>query len=71
MSESDFRTDEAREEAETAAALDEQVQGRDPGPIDEEAMAAADGLTAPPEVGEHHREMDQIGANAKGEGRVP
>lgn len=71
MSESDFRTDDAREEAETSAALDEQVQGRDPGPIDEDAIKAADGLKAPAEVGEHHREMDKIGANAKGEGRVP
>jgi len=71
MTESDFRTDDAREEAETAASIDESVQGRDPGPIDEEAMAAADGLTAKPEVAEHHKEMDRIGANVQGEGQVP
>ncbi|HEV2888928.1 MAG TPA: hypothetical protein VGX28_00985 [Frankiaceae bacterium] len=71
MTESDFRTDDARDEAETSSAIDEAVQGRDPGPIDEEAMQAAEGLTAPPEVGEHHREMDQIGANVQGEGQVP
>ncbi|HEX8001987.1 MAG TPA: hypothetical protein VF519_04765 [Mycobacteriales bacterium] len=49
----------------------QQAQGRDPGPIDEDAVNKADGLEAPPEVGEHHREMDKIGANAKGEGRIP
>lgn len=71
MSESDFRTDEAREEAETAAAMDESVQGRDPGPIDEDAIERAEGFTASPEVAEHHQEMDRIGANVQGEGQVP
>lgn len=71
MTESDFRTNDAREEAETSAPIDEAVQGRDPGDIDEEAMAAAEGLTASPDVAAHHQEMDRIGADAKGEGRVP
>jgi hypothetical protein len=63
MTESDNRTDEL--------VQDQLAQGRDPGPIDEDAMKAADGLQASPEAAQHHQEMDKIGANAKGEGRVP
>lgn len=63
MTEPDTGTDEA-----VQAQL---AQGRDPGPIDEEAMAAADGLEPKPEVAQHHQEMDQIGANVQGEGQVP
>jgi hypothetical protein len=71
MSEADFRTDDARAEAEVAAAADERVDGRDPGRIDEDDMAAAEGLTAPPEVAESYREATERGANAQGEGRIP
>lgn len=39
--------------------------------IDEDAMAKADGLEPRPGVKEHYEEMTEIGANARGEGRVP
>lgn len=71
MSESDFRTDDARAEAEASATVDESVKGRDAGPIDKDAMAAADGLKPRPGVEKHYREMTETGANAKGEGRIP
>ena len=71
MSEADFRTDDDRAEAERSAAADEQVGIGDPGPIDDDAARAADGLTVPPEVAESYREATERGANAQGEGRVP
>jgi hypothetical protein len=71
MSEADFRTDDARAEAESSAAADEQVGIGDPGPIDDDDMRAADGLTAPPEVAESYRQATERGANAQGEGRIP
>jgi hypothetical protein len=71
VTESDFRSEDARAEAEESAGADESVQGRDAGPIDEEAMAAADGLTTPPGVKEHYQEMTEIGANLEGEGQIP
>lgn len=71
MTESDFRTDDARAEAQAAATQDEAVKGRDAGPVDEDAIKAADGLTTRPGVKEHYQEMTDIGANAKGEGRLP
>ena len=71
MSESDFRTEDARAEAEESATADEAVTGRDPGPIDEEAMAAADGLSVDPEVRENYQEAVERGANLEGEGRIP
>ncbi|HVF03528.1 MAG TPA: hypothetical protein VNA20_01690 [Frankiaceae bacterium] len=71
MSESDFRSDDARAEADQAAAADESVTGADPGPIDEEAMAAADGLTVDPDVRENYQEQMERSANLEGEGRIP
>jgi hypothetical protein len=71
MSSSDFRTEDARAEADLSATQDESVKGRDAGPIDEDAMKAADGLTTPPGVKEHYKEMTEIGANVPGEGQVP
>jgi len=44
---------------------------RDAGPIDEDAVKAAEGLTPRPGVKEHYQEMTEKGANAKGEGRLP
>lgn len=59
-----------------AAALDltqtgEEVAGRDGGPVDEEDMAAADELSADPEVAENYEEMIEKGAATRGEGRLP
>lgn len=71
MTESDFRDEGAQDEAQTAADRDESVTGPDAGPIDEEAMSRADGLTAAPEVAEHYQEMTEKGVNAEGEGRIP
>ncbi|HEU0130392.1 MAG TPA: hypothetical protein VFQ85_05300 [Mycobacteriales bacterium] len=71
MTESDFRTDDARDEAERAAAADEAVTGGDAGDIDREAMERAEGLTVDPEVAENYREATERGANVQGEGAVP
>lgn len=71
MSQPDFRDPGARREAERAADRDEAVTGADAGPVDDvEGMAAADGLTASPEVAEHYREMTEKGANIAGEGQI-
>ena len=72
MAQSDFRDADAKAEAQDSAVRDETVTGADPGPVDDtEGMAAADGLTASPEVGEHYREMTETGANVRGEGELP
>ena len=71
MGNTDFRSDDARAEAERAAQTDEQIQGRDPGKIDEEAMRKAEGLTVKDDVRENYQEATERGAAAKGEGRVP
>lgn len=71
MTDHDFRTADAQDEAQTAADRDESATGPDAGPVDEEAMQRAEGLTASPEVAEHYQEMAEKGANAEGEGRVP
>jgi hypothetical protein len=71
MTESDFRTEDARDEAELAAAADESVTGADPGQIDEDAIRRADGLTVDPQVAESYQEATERGANAQGEGRIP
>lgn len=71
MSNTDFRSDDARAEAERAAQADEQVKGRDPGKIDEDAIKAADNLTVKDDVRENYQEATERGAAAKGEGRVP
>ena len=52
-------------------ALSDTVPGRDGGPIDEDDMAAADGLEASPETAENYEELIEKGAQSKGEGRVP
>ncbi|HVF19370.1 MAG TPA: hypothetical protein VNA14_03910 [Mycobacteriales bacterium] len=71
MSQSDFRDRGAQDEAAQSSRRDEAVNGRDAGPIDDlEGMAAADGLTASPEVAEHYREMTETGANIEGEGEI-
>ena len=71
MSESDFRDEGARDEAEQASSADETVTGRDAGPVDEDAMAAAEGLEVRPGVAEHYQEMTGRGAGQQGEGRLP
>ena len=71
MSESDFRSDEARAEAEQAADADEAVTGADPGPVDEDAVAAADGLTVDPDVREAYQDQMDRSTNLEGEGRIP
>ncbi len=45
--------------------------GRDGGPHDAEAEAAADGLTASDDVAEEYGDMLERGAQQRGEGRVP
>jgi hypothetical protein len=54
-----------------AQAAQGDVKGRDGGPQDSDAMRAAEGLTASPEVAESYDDMLQRGAEQKGEGRVP
>ena len=55
MSETDFRTNDAR----------------DAGDVDEDAIRRADELTVDPQVAEAYQEATERGANAKGEGRIP
>ena len=71
MSETDFRSDDARAEAERAATADEAVTGRDPGRIDEDAIQAAEGLTVDPEVRENYQEQMERSTDLPGEGRIP
>lgn len=71
MTESDFRSDDAREEAEQSAAADEAVTGPDAGDVDEEALRRADSLTVDPDVRESYQEATERGANLEGEGRIP
>ena len=71
MSSSDFRDNDARAEAAEAAEMDEQVTGRDPGDIDEDAMRAADGLQADPKVAENYQEQMERSTDVQGEGRIP
>lgn len=71
MSETDFRSDDARAEAEQSAQADESVTGRDAGQIDEDAMRAAEGLTVSEDVKQNYQEATERGANLEGEGRIP
>jgi hypothetical protein len=72
MTNSDFRTPDARDEAERSATADESVDIRDAGDIDEDAMKRAEGLPpVDPEVADSYRDAVERGANAQGEGRIP
>ena len=73
MSESDFRSEDAREEAEIGASADESVTGADADTdqIDDEALARAEGLTVDPDVRENYQAAAERGANVQGEGAVP
>jgi hypothetical protein len=71
MSETDFRTEDARAEAEQSATADEQVTGRDAGAVDEDALRVADGLTVSEDVKQSYQEATERGANVQGEGSVP
>jgi hypothetical protein len=68
MSDSDFRTPDDKKTAHEDELLDEQVTGASSGPIDEDDMAAADGLTASPEVAASYEDALARGAAQKGEG---
>ena len=62
-----------RPSAETRAAEREDAHragGPDRPPTPEEE-ARADDLDTDPEVAEHYKEMSELGAEAKGEGRIP
>ena len=71
MSSSDFRDNDARVEAAEGAALDEQVTGRDPGPIDEDAVREADRLQVDPEVAETYKDQMERSTEVQGEGQIP
>jgi hypothetical protein len=71
MSETDFRSDDARAEAEQAAAADEAVTGRDAGPIDEDAIARADSLSVNPDVAQSYEDQMDRSTDLPGEGRIP
>lgn len=71
MSETDFRSEDARAEAEQSAQADEAVTGRDAGDIDEDAMQAAEGLTVSDDVRESYQDQMDRSANLEGEGRIP
>ncbi|MFL6240401.1 MAG: hypothetical protein ACJ735_13005 [Actinomycetes bacterium] len=47
------------------------IPGRDGGPEDADAMAAAEGLEASPETAKNYEDMLERGAAQQGEGRVP
>ena len=70
-SDTDFRSEDARAEAERSARADEAVTGRDAGAVDEDALRAADGLTVSEDVKASYQEAVERGANAQGEGRLP
>ena len=53
------------------AAVSPDVEGRDGGPRDVDAMRAAEGLSTPQSVNEEYDDMLERGANQRGEGRVP
>lgn len=69
MSDPDLR--DQSDAVDNANDADADVAKADAGPIDEDAMQAADGLTASKETEEHYTEMVERGANTEGEGRVP
>ncbi|ADP78527.1 hypothetical protein [Pseudofrankia inefficax] len=64
----DFRNPDALAEAKEGRRRDESVTGADGGPIDEEAMRAADGLTTTAAQDAAYREHLERGAHQKGEG---
>ena len=59
--------DEATREAEEEEARAPHEADRPP---TEEEEEAAEGLRPDPEVAEHEREMDRLGAEVRGEGRI-
>jgi hypothetical protein len=60
--------DEATEADREAVSGD---TGRDGGPHDPDAEAAAEGLTASPSVADEYGDMLERGAEQQGEGRLP
>lgn len=71
MGETDFRSEDARAEAEQSAAADESVTGADVGDVDEDAMQAAEGLTVSDDVRESYQEQMDRSTHLEGEGRIP
>ncbi len=71
MSEADFRSEDARAEAERSAAADESVTSATAGDVDDEAMRVAEGLTVSDDVRESYQEQVERSAHLEGEGRIP
>lgn len=67
----DARADAESRAADDAAAVRDDVPGRDGGPIDEDDMRAAEGLTPRPEVEDDYGEIIAKAAHTDGEGRIP
>jgi hypothetical protein len=65
---SDFRSPDDAKAAHEDELLDEQVTGASSGPIDEDDMAAADGLSVTPVVAKSYLEALERGAAMRGEG---
>ena len=57
--------------ADEAAADRDDVPGRDGGPVDEDDMQAAEGLTTSAEVEDDYGEILEKAAHTEGEGRIP
>lgn len=70
MTQQEIRSEDDRIAAQEAQQQDASVQRPDAGAVDTQDMAAADGLTASEETGQHYREMTQRGAHQRGEGAV-
>jgi hypothetical protein len=69
MSSEDFRTEDARKEAEQDRARDEAVSKADAGPVDDaDSQAAAEGLRTTPSEDRAYNEHIERGAAQKGEG---
>lgn len=61
---------EVDDETKAADERDSVTAHRADRPPTPEEEAIADELTLDPEVAEHYEEMNEIGANVKGEGRI-
>jgi hypothetical protein len=69
MSDQPATPDDQTEEAERAEMTAPHQPDRMPTPEEEEAAPSEEDLD--PKVTEHSREMDELGANVKGEGEIP
>jgi hypothetical protein len=71
MTDNDARGNANELEEDRQAAEGGPVPGRDGGPINEDDMAAADGLQTPKDAADTYEDMLERGAQQKGEGRLP